>query len=244
MTQQVEEISLARYSHANRYGPSGAVYVNNMIEMVQQWIRGEPVFIKFDKQPKREGSIGRLVITNIQDLLHGSVEHKYYHWGASNKSNSAPRKKLPLDPALITKLSISNVPIQGHIVWDGRTNKVKFQDWTEIWLKGRDKDLGTVWKWEKPVPPKIVAYDKLKRELKVGDFISYILYHFDNSGNAAGLYYGKITQIENDGTVHAKNIKLKEDDLVDERRIKDNSLIVLMTKDLMDRLMLARLSIL
>ena len=82
------------------------------------------------------------------------------------------------------------------------------------------------------------------KPIKKGDFISYVLYHFDNGRNGAGIYYGKVTKIEGDGTVHAKNIKLKDDDRVAEMRIKDNSLIVIMTKDLMDKLMLARLSIL
>lgn len=209
---------------------------NDMADMLRKYLNGESIFVCFDTKydPKREGSIGKLVINNVQDLLHGS-----YGWRARG-----PRDHIEEIPANVKADNFERVMIDGHVVWNGRSNKVQFSQWSVKWLPDRAEEEGTVWEFLKPESkPRVAALDKLGREIKIGDFISYILYHFDNNYNAAGLYYGKVTKIDRDGTVHAKNIKLKEDDAVDEKRIKDNSLIVIMSKDLMDKLMLARLSI-
>jgi len=213
-----------------------------MAEMVKAYIRGEPIFVMFDStgDARRIGSIGRFHISSdcMQNLLHGQ-----YHYYSSNRN---PRVPIKPDESLITPATFKSVALEGYVKWDGRSNKVTvYSGSSVIWLKGYDASRGTEWKWAKPDdPPATVPKDKLGREIQKGDFISYILYHFDNRYNAAGIYYGKVTKIENDGTVWAKNIKLSEKDLVDDKRIKDNSLIVIMSKDLMDKLMMARLSIL
>lgn len=233
-------IDFNQYSYG-RGTPAYALWKTNMAEMLRKYLRGETIYVGFDqnREPKREGSIGRLVITNVQDLLHGEYEYRRTRYGQKTATT------IEEIPANVQEGHFDHVQIIGHILWDGRKNKIQFNNWSEIWIDDHDPKTGTVWALEKPAEvPQVEAYDKLGREIKVGDFISYILYHFDNGGSAAGIYYGKVTKIEKDGTVHAKNIKLADDNVVAEKRIKDNSLIVIMTKDLMDKLMLARLSIL
>lgn len=134
---------------------------------------------------------------------------------------------------------------QLEITWDGRRNSETSNTAYEpiAWLPNHTG--GTVWHYDrtrKPVEVKPLE-DRLGRPIEVGAFCSYILYHFDSDG-AAGIYFGKVTKIERDGTVWFKNIKLKDDDRVAEKRVKDNSNIVMLTKDLMEQLMLARLSVL
>lgn len=225
----------------HRYGvvKNSALWKSNMAELLRKYLRGEPIYVSFDNkyEPKRTGSVGRLVITNVQDLLHGSIFWQRY--------NIPSREVIPEVPENVKEEHFDRVQMLGNVVWDGRKNKVQFNGWGLSWIDDHDPKVGTVWVYAKPESkPTTPVLDKLKREIKVGDFISYILYHFDNANNAAGIYYGKVSKIDSDGTVYAKNIKLKDDDRVDEKRIKDNSLIVIMSKDLMDMLMLARLSIL
>jgi len=237
-----KSIPLSRYQWRAQ-SPVPNNWADEMAEMVKAYIRGEPIFVGFDPvaEPKRIGSVGRLYISSecIQNLLYGSYNHFRY----------AQRETRPLlkpEESLIKPETFKMIILDGHVKWDGRSNKVNIGSAYSVnWLKGYDASKGTIWKWAKPDdPPAITPKDKLGRDITKGDFISYILYHFDNKYNAAGIYYGKVTKIENDGTVWAKNIKLSEKDKVAEKRIKDNSLIVIMTKDLMDKLMMARLSIL
>ena len=217
-------------------------WLSNMAEMLEKYLRGEPIYVTFDTsyEPKRQGSIGRLVISNVQDLLHGT-----YSFNFNFRGQMTPRQTILEIPENVKKEHLDKVQVTGKVVWDGRQNKVQFHSYICSWVKDRKPEEGTVWAYAKPDDkPTITPMDKLGREIKVGDFISYILYHFGTGHNAAGIFYGKVTKITVDGTVYAKNIKLADDDPVAEKRIKDNSLIVIMTKDLMDKLMLARLSIL
>jgi hypothetical protein len=210
---------------------------DEMAEMLKRQLRGETNFVEFDLSihPKRGGSIGKFVFTNVQELVSGQ---RYYY---RSRYSSTPVEEIESN---VKPEHFGPVHIQGYVKWNGRSNRVTtFGACDLVWLKDYDESLGTVWSWKKPdLPPAVVPKDKLGMDIKVGDFISYILYHFDNDYNAAGLYYGRVTKVENDGTVWAKNMKLKDSDKSEEKRIKDNSLVVGMTKDLMDRLMLARLS--
>jgi hypothetical protein len=228
-----------------KHGTKQTSWADEIVEMLRGYIRGEPVFIEFtgSDDSRRTGSIARLYINDLemQNILHGGPDQ--HGWGYLR--TRAPRTLREVDEKYITNQSVLSYRGNYRAKWDGRRQEFDLRNgWSAQWLKGYDPAQGTLWKWEKPAgPPAVVPKDKLGRDIQVGDFISYILYHFDNSRNAAGIYYGKVTKIDKDGTVHAKNIKLKDTDVVDEKRIKDNSLIVIMSKDLMDKLMLARLSI-
>lgn len=227
-------------------GPNDQSWREEMAELVKAYIRGEPIFVRFGgrSEARRAGSIARLYIDveDMQDILHGQVRYTNHYY----RYNQNPRAHIEVKEENVNPDHFLSVGISGYVKWDGRKNRIDVSNGFDIvWLKDRKAEEGTHWVWSKPEdPPAVIPQDKLGRDIKVGDFISYILYHFDNKHNAAGIYYGKVSKIENDGTVHAKNIKLKDDDRVDEKRIKDNSLIVIMSKDLMDKLMLARLSIL
>lgn len=230
------QVQMFHYGFA--YGSAaGKQWSEDFAEIIKRYIAGEPIYVGFDTkyEPKRKGSVGRLVITNIQDLLHGESE---YHYNRYNGRNT--REKLAETSENVKPENLLKTRIDGHIVWEGRKNRIQLNHWSQYIID--DHQGGTNWVYEAPVEPTVEAKDKLGRVIAVGDFISYVLYHFDNGDTAAGIYYGKVTKISKDGTVHAKNIKLKPDDAVADKRIKDNSLIVIMTKDIMDQLMLAKLS--
>lgn len=220
--------------------PSGNPLVQEWYDDIQEmftlYFKGEPIYVKFVSGDKRRvGSIGRIQINNMQDILYGSYSY-HNHYNRAGARSVIEEKIENFDLMKAIKVNINMT-----VKWDNRKNKVESSGYDVVWLKGHTG--GTVWHYGTPITPKVQAFDKLGREIKEGDFISYILYHYDSRG-AAGIYYGKVTKITNDGNVYAKNIKLQENDKVDEKRIKDNNLIVIMTKDLMDKLMLARLSIL
>jgi hypothetical protein len=102
----------------------------------------------------------------------------------------------------------------------------------------------TVWAFDrdrKKRSERVIAEDRLGREIQVGDFITYILYQFDGGG-AAGIYFGTVTKVEIDGSVWARNVGLSSKDKIDEKRIKENKLITILTEDLMRQLMVARLT--
>lgn len=227
------------YNNHSRYSMAGTTttWMEDMAEMFRTYLKGDPVYVEIKDDPKRVGSIGRLKFTKdeIQDLLHGGYDSNRWHsYGGTKRQTIEP---LPenVDPLAFARI---NIPIT--VVWDDRNNKVTSRSaWSINWLKGHEG--GTVWHYGLPEVPQVEAKDKLGRTLAVGDFISYILYQFDGDG-AAGIYYGKVTKIEKDGSVYARNIKLKSDDRQDEKRIKENGLIVIMTKDIMDQLMMAKLS--
>ena len=235
----MQKINISWYGH---YGNTS--YRTDVMEMVRRYINGEKIFVEFDgsSDSRRTGSIGQFHISDdcLQDLMYGAQKPYFSPWG--QKPPARPHVKP--DASLLKVSTFDKVPISGHVTWDKRKNKVDAGNcYSLMWLKDYDETLGTKWVWAKPDDdPAVTPQDKLGRDIKKGDFISYVLYHFDNGYNGAGIYYGKVTKIENDGTVHAKNIKLKDDDRVAEKRIKDNSLIVIMSKDLMDKLMIARLS--
>lgn len=216
----------------------------NLAEFLKLYLSGEPVYIQITNDPRRKDSIAQFKMDDdtIQDLLHGS--HDQSRWYNSyQRTQTSTRERIEPLPENVDVAKMGKMSINGHAVWDGRKNKVNYLSaWNIMWLKGHEG--GTVWSYEAQAVEKVDALDKLGREIKVGDFISYILYHFDNDRNAAGIYYGKVTKVTPQGNVYAKNIKLNEDDEVADKQIKDNSLIVIMSKDLMDRLMMARLSIL
>jgi len=209
----------------------------NLADMLKLYLSGEPVYIELSAEPMRVGAIARLKLEDdvIQDLLHGEVDrHRWYG------SRTAVRQRIEPKPENVVVENMGKISINGSAVWDGRKNRVNYiSGWNMNWLKGHEG--GTVWVYQKVQVPKVVAKDKLDREIKVNDFISYILYQFDGEG-AAGIYYGKVTKVDDDGSVWAKNIKLKSDDKQAEKKIHHNGLIVIMTKDLMDQLMLAKLS--
>lgn len=213
----------------------------NLAEFLRDYLSGKPCYIRITNEPKREKAIAQFKMEDrhIQDLLYGEHDRSTWYSGTATST----RKRIEPIPENVDVEKMGNIRISGYAVWDGRKNRVNhLSDWNIEWLKGHAG--GTVWSYETPDVEKVEAQDKLGREIKVGDFISYILYHFDNSHNAAGIYYGKVTKVTKDGNVYAKNIKLSEDDRVAEKQIKDNSLIVIMTKDLMNQLMMARLAIL
>jgi hypothetical protein len=132
--------------------------------------------------------------------------------------------------------------LQLEIEFDDRKNKLKPQLDDIVWLKGYSGP--TVWQ-HNPPPPKPKAplnpiYDRLGREVKLGDFVSYAMTWYNTS--KINVYFGTVTKISDRNVVYCTNIKLDDDDTVTEERIKDNSSMVLITKDLIDQLMIKRLS--
>lgn len=203
-------------------------WADEMAEMLNRYLQQEPIYVEITNDPKRIGSIGRLVINNVDDIMSG------------RQSRYEPVKRRP---NLATQSMFISCPyINCSIRWEKRANQLNYVQASSLyWHKDRTKEEGTVWVFEKPKIDKVIPTDRLGRAIEVNDFISYILYQFDGGG-AAGIYYGKVTKIEDDGTVWAKNIKLNETERQAEKKIKDSKLAVIMTADLMDQLMLARLS--
>jgi hypothetical protein len=87
--------------------------------------------------------------------------------------------------------------------------------------------------------------DRFDNELKVGDFIQYVLFHA-GGGAGAGIFYGYITKIGRTGKVEAKNIKLSPHCYIEEKTIKDNACIIKMPpgveKAWKDHLVMAKLA--
>jgi hypothetical protein len=132
--------------------------------------------------------------------------------------------------------------LQIEVSFDDRKNKLKPKIGDFVWLKGYSGP--TVWQYTPPVPqprdPPKPIFDRLGREVKLGDFVSYAITWYNTS--RIDVYFGSVTRISERNVVYCTNIKLNDDDSITEERIKDNSSMVLITKDLIDQLMIKRLS--
>ena len=89
------------------------------------------------------------------------------------------------------------------------------------------------------------VFDRYDNEIKVDDFISYVLFH-EGAGSGANIFYGYVTKIGKTGKIDARSIKLHPDDAVVEKTIKDNACIIKMPtsveKAWKDHLMMAKLA--
>lgn len=214
-------------------------------EMWDVLLRGDSIYIEYTcprfKDAHRVGSIGVVTFSPEVDFVH-FVEYQnqtqyladrdkfieHFHLGKIDRSMMTMRRRsYQILPHLLLK-------------FEGRRNQLKPDIDGISWLK----DYTGPTKWvdttppKKKLPPKKV-YDRLGREINVGDFANYILYHHTVTG--AGSYFGTITKITDSGKVFAKNIKLGSKDRSEDKQVKDPSQITIMTKDLMDQLVLAKL---
>lgn len=197
-----------------------------MADMVRMYIRGEPIYVRYKTDPKRIGSIGRVKqITNINNLIAG---RSWYHTGYDKTQVIEDKVK----PENMDYFSFK-------VGWDGRGNRTSPSGYEVEWLKGYKGP--TVWIYQQTLVPEVTAFDRLEREIKVGDFVCYILHHFGKEYGAS-TQFGTVTKISKDGNVYAKNVSLGSDEPSKEKKINDNKTIVILTKDLMDRLMMAKLA--
>ena len=184
------------------------------------------VYVRFvDPTHARFGSIARI------------TQFSYYWHGSPSKPNT-----LQQDATVRQFSTYQN--FSGELHWAGRSSKPSFYSRDEHveWLPDYKGD--TVWKFDRERNQRVKyepALDKLGREIKVGDFCAYILYQFEGR-NAAGIYFGNVTKVEPDGQVWCRNVKLDSNGRQAEMAVKDNSLITILTDDLMRQLMMAKLS--
>lgn len=213
------------------------------IQLLTMRLRGDPIYVRFTKQQEmREGSIAIIKDWDIEKYLKKNgqkmvTERSYYpnRWHTPNiKTFTVDGDEYEVDIAAVGAF-------WGRVRWEGRKNECDASYYNVEWLKGYEGpcvwNYGTV----KATKPQVVATDRLGRELKVGDFACYILHHFGHTYGAS-TQFGTITKIERDGTVWAKNVALGENETSAVKKINDNATIVILTKDLMDRLMMAKLA--
>lgn len=196
------------------------VHYNRIRDLARRVMAGERIYVKFTElvDQRRTGSIGYLSAFETRE------ERPYHHRWYSTPAPQ-PGKTVPV---------ISRMEVK----WEGRNNTLRvWQGEIEIL---EDYTGGSVWKWEKPVGPQVAAKDRTGREIKKGDFINYVLHHHVTYGTT--LHFGTVTKVDRDGTVWAKNIKVDDKETVAEKRIKNNETIVVLTKDLLDIMMLKKLA--
>lgn len=133
--------------------------------------------------------------------------------------------------------------ISGHfyVRWEGRRNVVKFFFHGEHveWLV--DYEGPTHWVYDRSrsgIPPKNVR-DRLGRDLKVGQLVCYVS-HEVARGRAATLHFGNIVKITDGGEVTCRSIALGNE-VSKVTKIKHNDNITIISDDLLDKLMLAKL---
>jgi hypothetical protein len=208
------QMTISLYAEPNWTDAEHAVWLADMEELIKLQKKRKPQYFSF-KDPKRKGSIARSV------GLHFQLNEPYRRWGSTHRRKD----------------------ISGYVTleWDKRPRTLNGYPGEVYWLK--DYDGPAVWAWSarpEPDTPQVFPKDRTGVDIKVGDFCLYVLHHFEKSG--ASTRFGTVTKIEHDGTVWAKNVKIGDDETVAEKRINDNQTILVLTKDLLDRLMILRLS--
>lgn len=185
------------------------------------------IYVRFvDPCSPRFGSIAKLVRTSYSS---------YYGFGSYGRKP---------DPATELSDFIRYKRIDGELRWDGRNSKPSFSHYSDLVEFLPNYTGPTVWQFDRERNQRVkmkTAFDRLGREINIGDFCTYILYQFDGRG-AAGIYFGNVTNIDKEGRVTCKNVSLKSGERVAEKEVKDNNLITILTDDLMRQLMLAKLA--
>lgn len=208
------------------------VWLDHVADMYDDFYNGKSVYVRYSNPSdvRRTGSIAR-----IQTM---GYDADYLINGGSWYQPKATRK--PYSKATLrNSYNFINMGYSTYMLtWDGRYNQVTAYGNEIEWLK--DHTGGTEWVWQKPEVPKVIAYDSLNREIKVGDFVVYVL-HNASGDKGASAHFGNITKVEENGQVWAKNVKIHDKEEVAEKRIKHNSNVTILTKDLMQQLMLAKL---
>lgn len=164
------------------------------------------------KDKRREGSIGKLVSFDFQ-----KNRNKYYVNSFS--------------------YHITNLIVK----WDERKNVVRPESYEIYWL---DQYEGpTVWAWDpqanaRPKKPSVIPYDHLGEELKPGQFVSFIHRRY----GVISLKFGTVTRTNDNGSVWAKTLKLRDDDSEPEEvKLYSADSATIINDNLMSRLVMARL---
>lgn len=128
-----------------------------------------------------------------------------------------------------------------EVEFDDRKNKLRANSNTVNILT--DYSGPTVWVHNPPPPSensrKKPLLDRFGREIKLGDLVCFA---YPLSRSQAKTAFGNVINISKTNTCYVKNLKLADNEHVSEYQIRDNSCLILMTDDLMDQLLLARLS--
>ena len=187
---------------------------NRVVTVIsRRLLAGEPIYVRFF-DPRRKGSVGKITSVDIRD-----VSNWYAGYGGNTKH-----------------YQLNNIEVK----WDGRSNKVHPYDSEIEFLE--DWEGGTVWAYSKPSPapakPIPVVKDHLGAEVEPGDFVSFVSRRYGE----VKLHFGNVSRINHNGTVWVNTLKLRDDDQPQEVKVHDPDTIVKQGKDLMDRLILARMS--
>lgn len=214
------------------------------IQLVKDWLDGKRIYVQYGSRcAMRDGAIAYVSRWDgVKDALtkNGVPMSKYHRSHNWVTSSSTPNK---IETYVIGNDTYEIDPdrLNAHwffVKWEGRRNEVQSSAYEIDYLPNYTGECK--WVWGKKENPKLVPLDRLGREIKIGDFVCYILHHFYRSG--ASTQFGTVQKIQNDGTVWAKNVALSDGEVSKLKRINDNNTVVILTKDLMDRLMMAKLS--
>ena len=213
------------------------------IELVKRWLDQKPIYVRYkESSAMREGAIAK--ISRWPDVAYALTKNgdqmaSRYRYGYMTAASAST----PVEHVVgKDKYEINVDHLSSHwfkVTWDGRSNHVDASAYEIELLIGYEGPC--VWQWGKKEKPQVLPYDRLGREVKVGDFACYILHHFGTC-RGASTQFGTVQKIERDGTVWAKNVALSDGEKSQLKRINDNATIVILTSDLMDRLMLAKLA--
>ena len=217
--------SSSRYYHyyftADKNSQKYKEWVSDIKQFLNDIILGNPIYVKY----KSNNTAGRgdsiAIVTGVADS--SVLEHIKEHISDYYESN-------------YTLINLSLM-----VKFDDRKNRLRPKVEDIIWLKGYSGP--TFWIHNPPVvikPELKPILDRLGREIKLGDFVSYAITWYNTS--RIDVYFGSVTRISDRNVVYCTNIKLNDNDPIVEERIKDNSSMVLITKDLIDQLMIKRLS--
>lgn len=187
------------------------------------WIQDQldndkPVYVKFTHDARRAGSIGRIKNINIREIPAHKSGASYYNYYPNYVTYCVDKME---------------------VIWDGRSNLCN-PYYSEIEIL-RDYEGPTVWKWVQKAPetrviPTIKGH--LGEEIVVDDFVSFVSRKY----GTVKLHFGNVSRINYNGSVWVNTLKLRDGDRPEEVKVHDPDTIVKIGKDLIDRLVMARLA--
>lgn len=121
------------------------------------------------------------------------------------------------------------------VEWDGRKDPLTVGWWQ---VKEIPHTGPTVWVYNSVKHDKVIPVDRFEREIRVGDVVSYI-----QAQNAKSILFGVVSRITKAGSLFVNTIPLADGETGGEARVTTPSRrCVVISEDLMDHLMAARLS--
>lgn len=218
--------NIIQFSKTPRNDLERIKFIADLLDLFEKIRNKEDVFVQYKDSDSR-GRGGTIARIKKIDISSNNMSHLEYM-----ANNSAYRTRY----ASMLHYIKYNITMELRVKGRSSTYKADFSQVDYL----KDYTGETVWKYDptaiapKPVVERRATKDRLGREIVEGNLVIFSSY--------GATMIGHVTRISERGVCYCKNMKLTENDYqYPEKRITENSSLILLNEELLDQLVLARL---